>query len=131
MKIMIVESDWRFKVKVTRYFESRADWVVRQTPTGAVRCARAWNPDLVLLSAEYVNESLLAGLRALETPPAILLTEHMSQFQRAWRAWQLGGDELLMKPVFHTRELREAANTALKRAAIKFAEPSQPMAVPA
>ncbi|MBN1941738.1 MAG: response regulator transcription factor [Phycisphaerae bacterium] len=118
MRIMLIESDWNFEAKAVAYLESRADMVVRQSPATAVRHAQAWQPDVVILAAEYAGEELLNGLRALPSRPAILITEHMSRFDRAWRAWQLGGDELLMKPLFHTRELHDAIVIAMERAAL-------------
>ena len=41
----------------------------------------------------------------------------MDRYDRAWRAWQTGGDELLMKPVFTSAELHQAIVTALENAA--------------
>ena len=131
MRIMIVESDWHFEIKAIQYFEARADLVVRRTPDAALQCAQSWQPELVILAAGYVNESLIAGLRALSVPPAILITEHMSRFDQAWRAWQVGGDELLMKPVFHVRELHEAVMQAMERAAINNDKTAATLAVPA
>jgi DNA-binding response OmpR family regulator len=118
----MVESDWNFEAKAIGYLESRADVVVRQSQEGAVRHAQTWQPDLVILAAEYACEDMLNGLRALPGRPAILITEHMSRFDRAWRAWQLGGDELLMKPLFHTRELHDAIVIAMERAALNATE---------
>ena len=54
--------------------------------------------------------------RALGVKPAILISEHMSNYKRAWAAWQRGGDELLMKPIFKATELQEAVVTALENA---------------
>ncbi|MBN1555577.1 MAG: hypothetical protein JXA11_12600 [Phycisphaerae bacterium] len=119
MRIMMVESDWDFESKAIGYFESRADMVVRQTPASAVKQAQTWQPDVVILAAEHADEELLNGLRALPARPAIVITEHMSRFDRAWRTWQLGGDELLMKPLFHARELHDAIIIAMNRAALQ------------
>ena len=114
----MVESDWDFESKAVGYFESRGDLVVRHSSEAAVRESQNWQPDVVILAAELAGEDILNGLRALPSRPAILITEHMSRFDRAWRAWQLGGDELLMKPLFHSRELHDAVIIALKRAAL-------------
>lgn len=127
----MVESDWNFEARAVSYLESRADLVVRQSPATAVRHAQTWQPDVVILAAEYASEDLLNGLRALPARPAILITEHMSRFDRAWRAWQLGADELLMKPLFHTRELHDAIVIALERAALSAGGVSAPMAASA
>ena len=116
MKVLIIESDWPFEAKATDYFESHADLVVHATPANAVNCARSWSPDLLILAAEYATEELLESLSKLDSAPAVLLTEHMSRFDRAWSAWQHGGDELLMKPIFHLHELRLASITAMKNA---------------
>ena len=118
MKVMIIESDWPFEAKATEYFESHADLVVHEIPAGAVDHARSWGPDLLILAAEYATEGLLDSMGKLEPAPAVLLTEHMSRFDRAWSAWQLGGDELLMKPIFHLHELRQASITAMENATV-------------
>lgn len=131
MRIVMVESDWNFEAKAVAYLESRADMVVRQTPDTAVRHAQAWQPDVVILAAEYASEDVLNGLRALPSRPAILITEHMSRFDRAWRAWQLGGDELLMKPLFHTRELHDAIVIAMERAALNASQAATSLAASA
>jgi DNA-binding response OmpR family regulator len=119
---MMVESDWNFEAKSIGYLESRGDMVVRQSSETAVRHAQTWQPDVVILAAEHAAEDVLSGLRALPSRPAILITEHMSRFDRAWRAWQLGGDELLMKPLFHTRELHDAIIIAMERATLNVNE---------
>jgi len=118
MKIMIVESDWQFTVRAVRYFEFRGHWVVQESPQGLAGRARSWQPDLVILAAEYASEETLNSLRALPGTPAILLSEHMSNFKQAWAAWQRGGDELLMKPVFRASELQEAVVTAMENATL-------------
>ena len=40
----------------------------------------------------------------------------MARFDRAWRVWQKGGDELLLKPVFTVDELHQAIVTARENA---------------
>lgn len=131
MRVLMVEADWTFEAKAVGYFESRGDLVVRHSPETAVRHAQTWQPDVVILAAEHASEDVLNGLRTLPARPAILITEHMSRFDRAWRAWQLGGDELLMKPVFHTRELHDAIVIAMERAALNVAPASATMAASA
>ena len=63
------------------------------------------------------RQVLLEALRVLPDRPAVLLTEHMDRYDRAWRAWQRGGDELLMKPVFYAHELQQGIVTAMENAA--------------
>ena len=46
----------------------------------------------------------------------MLLTENLDRFDRAWRAWQQGGDELLLKPVLSTHDLHQAIVTARENA---------------
>ncbi len=116
MKIIIVDSDWRFVSKATRYFESFADSVLQQSAFSLIERAQAWQPDLVVLSAEYATEDLLGSLEEITPRPAVLLTEHMSRYDRAWAAWQRGGDELLMKPVFKSQDLRDAVLVAMQKA---------------
>ena len=118
MKIVMVDSDWRFVSKATRYFESFADTVIQQSAFSLVNQAQTWVPDLVILSAEYATSDLLESLQNISPRPAVLLTEHMSRYDRAWAAWQRGGDELLMKPVFKSQDLRDAVLTAMQKAAV-------------
>ena len=118
MKIIIVDSDWRFVSKATQYFESFADTIIQQSAFSLVSRTRTWNPDLIILSAEYATGDLLESLQSISPRPAVLLTEHMSRYDRAWAAWQRGGDELLMKPVFKSQDLRDAVLVAMQKAAI-------------
>ena len=117
MKIIIVDSDWRFVSKITRYFESFADTVLQQSAFSLVERAQTWQADLIVLSAEYATSDLLGSLEEITPRPAVLLTEHMSRYDRAWAAWQRGGDELLMKPVFKSQDLRDAVLVAMQKAA--------------
>jgi DNA-binding response OmpR family regulator len=118
MKIIIVDSDWRFVSKATRYFESFADTIIQKSAFSLVSKAEEWEPDLIILSAEYATEDLLESLQNISIRPAVLLTEHMSRYDRAWAAWQRGGDELLMKPVFKSQDLRNAVSVAMQKAAV-------------
>lgn len=116
MKVMIVEPDWHFATQVADHFEGNGDLVVRETPEEFLDHAERWHPDMVLLSAELARGETLKALRALHPRPVVLLTEHMSRFDRAWSAWQVGGDELLMKPILHERELQDAIVSARQNA---------------
>jgi DNA-binding response OmpR family regulator len=131
MRIMIIESDWSFEIRATRYLESRAHLVVHETPFGLLKHACSWRPELIILGAEFVSEDLLKELRQLDPSPAVLITEHMCRFDRAWQAWQIGGDELLMKPIFHHQELQQAVTAALEHAALATTEAQLPAAVSA
>ena len=116
LKVLIMDPDWRFNRQAASYLESRAHLVVSENRTDeALDHARRWQPDLVILSSELANEAL-GALYALEPRPAILLTGQMERYDIAWKAWQKGGDELLMKPVFRTSELHEAIIIALENA---------------
>ena len=117
LKVLIAEADWRFTGQVAAYLESHAHHVVCEAGAKAARVKAAhWRPDLVILSVELANRGLVKRLAALRPRPAILLTGRMDRFDQAWRAWQKGGDELLMKPVFKVQELHEAIVTALENA---------------
>lgn len=115
-KILIVESDRRFADQLVRYFESKGSHALVQTPESVLESAGRCKPDLVILSAEFASISLLRDLRLLPERPAILLTEEMSFYRRAWRAWQMGGDELLIKPVLKASQLADAVFEAMKNA---------------
>ena len=118
MKVVIADPDWRFAAQATGYLESHAHHVVNQPRRqDAVACIRHWQPDLVILSAELAEDgAMFREIRSLPSCPAILLTEHVDRYDRAWRAWQQGGDELLMKPVFKAEELRNAIVAAMENA---------------
>jgi CheY-like chemotaxis protein len=117
MKVLVADPDWRFAEHLCSHLESHAHLVVHQpAPQEALARAVHWRPDLVVLAAEFAEYGLLEELSRLRPRPAILLTEHMDRYDRAWRAWQKGGDELLMKPIFTHEELHAAIVTALENA---------------
>ena len=117
MKVLIVDHDWRFAHQAAQYLESHAHLVVHHIHAkDALEQARHWRPDLVIVAAE-MSDGLLEELKALKPRPAVLLTGKLDRFDRAWRAWQRGGDELLMKPVLKSQELHLAIVTALENAA--------------
>ena len=118
MKVLLVEPDWRFARMACRYLESHAHLVVPQPqPQQALDHARRWHPDLVIVAAELAENDFLRSLTALRPRPAVLMTAWPDRCDVTWRAWQVGGDELLMKPVFHAGELHEAVVTARENAA--------------
>lgn len=118
MKILILDPDWRFGAQTRRYFESLAHLVVLQSHgNDAIRKIDRWQPDLVVVAAELAQDGLLEHLHTGEHRPAVLLTGWMDRYDRVWRAWQKGGHELLMKPVFNTEEIHQATITALENAA--------------
>ncbi len=118
MKVLIVEPDWRFSQQATEYLESHAHLVVHQLrPAEAIGKADHWHPDLVIVASELAETGILEALAQLDSAPAILLTGWMDRYDVAWRAWQRGGDDLLIKPVFQTEELHEAIVMAMENAA--------------
>ena len=118
MRVLIVDPDWRFTHRASRFLESLAHLVVCETRAdGALARTRHWHPDLVILDAELANTGLLESLNGLPSRPAVLLTGWIDRCDRVWRAWQQGGDELLMKPVFRSSDLLEGVVIALENAA--------------
>jgi DNA-binding response OmpR family regulator len=94
--------------------------VVRESrPPQALAHAEHWRPDLVILSADLADgqEDLVKGFYRIKPRPAVLLTGWLDRYDRAWRAWQAGGDELLIKPVLKSQELHLAIVAALENAA--------------
>ena len=115
LKVLIADPDWRFTEHATAYLESHAHLVVCEAGLREARAqAQHWRPDLVILAADLANRGLIETIVALKPRPAILLTGRMDRFDLAWRAWQKGGDELLMKPIFQVEELHQAIVTALE-----------------
>ena len=119
MKVLIADPDWHFSQRVSRFLEDRAHLVVQEsTADAALERARRWLPDLVILASELaIGDGVMAELSSLKPRPAVLLTEGLDRFDRAWRAWQQGGDELLVKPVLSSRDLHQAIVTARENAA--------------
>jgi len=118
LKVLIADPDWRFSQKTANYFESRAHLVVSQPQADqALATARHWHPDLAIISEELSETGIIEELYGLDPRPAVLLVGWMDRYDRVWRAWQRGGDELLMKPVFASDELQAAAVSALESAA--------------
>ena len=118
MKVLIADTDRDFALKAWAYYEKSANLVLLQPDSDqVVASARSWGADLVIVSARQVEQGVLEGLYALPARPAVLVTEHMRNPGRAWRAWQQGGDELLLKPVFKLKELAQAVTNALGSAA--------------
>lgn len=132
MKVLIVDADWRFATHASRYLESRAHLVVHQSSgEQALDQAQRWQPDLVIVAAELAQTGIMEALGRLNPQPAVLLTGWMDRYDIAWRAWQRGGDELLMKPLFNTAELHLAIVTARQNAAAGTRTSRIPAAVPA
>lgn len=118
MKILVADPDWHFLRQVREHLEPMGHSVVHEAgPDGAVSRAARWKPDIVMVSAEMPECSdgdLLAALEGVQPRPAVVLTASLEKFSEAWRAWQRGGDELIIKPVLHPSELHVALLIALK-----------------
>ena len=119
MKVIIADPDWRFASQAFSFLESRAHMVAHYNDIEAVVAgAKKWQPDLVMVSAELATDKAMNTLRSMSPRPAILLTGSMAEPGQTWRAWQRGGDELLMKPVFKAKEIHEAIVSALQTSAV-------------
>lgn len=120
MKIMIVDPDWNFLQQVRSYLESRGNHTVYEPDTeAALERAEHWRPDVVIVSAELDHASsgdLLERLQAVKPRPAVLLTAPLDRFDKAWQAWQHGGDEVIFKPLLNTSELNVAIFSAMENA---------------
>lgn len=115
MKVMIVDSDWRFAQQATGYLESRAHLVVHQPRAKDVLAhVQHWQADLLILSADQCQGVLLKSLMSMKDRPAVLLTGQLDQYDRVWRAWQTGGDEVLIKPTLSSSEFQAAVTMALE-----------------
>lgn len=118
MKVLIVDPDWRFTQQAGDFLESLAHLVICNARCDeAADRARHWEPDLVILDAELADKGLIDSINALTPRPAVLLTGWMDRYDVVWRAWQRGGDELLIKPVFRSSDLLEAIVQARENAA--------------
>lgn len=118
LKVLIAEPDFRFARTAANYLESHAHHVVQEANAEkALQRVQHWSPDLVVVAAELAEGGLLQDLQKLPNRPAVLLTGWLDRYDIAWRAWQIGGDELLVKPVFNIEEFHQATVTALENAA--------------
>ena len=118
MNVLIVDPDWQFTHHAMTTLEQKGDMVLAQPdPAHALNQARCWHPDVVIVAAELAESGILEDLAALPQRPGILLTGWMDRYDRVWRAWQRGGDELLMKPLLRAGELHPAIIAALESAA--------------
>ena len=122
MKILVVDPDWHFLQQAREYLEGLGNHVVHEPrPDDAAARARHWRPDVVMVSAELPEAcegDLLATLTALTPRPAVVLTAALENFGHAWRAWQRGGDELIIKPVLNASEFHVAIVAAFRNAAV-------------
>ncbi|MDY7011846.1 MAG: response regulator [Planctomycetota bacterium] len=120
MKILVVDSDLPFLRKTRDLLEPRGHHVVHEADTDdALRRSLKWHPDVIMVSTEYdscCDGALLGDFSRLRPRPAILLTSEMTDFDRAWRAWRRGGDEVLFKPLLHSSELHTAIMSARQNA---------------
>jgi DNA-binding response OmpR family regulator len=130
MKVLVLDPDWRFAQQARDYLEAHAHLVVHHTSSErAVDKVAHWRPDLVIVSDELCENGLLGELHGCDDRPAVLLTGWMERYDRVWRMWQEGGDELLMKPMFNIDDLHESIVVALENAIT--GERARPVAVPA
>jgi len=130
MKVIIADCDWRFAQDAVRFLESHAHLVVQlHSGEEVVEATRHWRPDLVVIAEELAETGILEQIQSFVPRPAVLLVGWADRCSNVWQAWQRGGDELLMKPVFHSGELHDAIVTAMKNAAA--GSRPNPLAVPA
>lgn len=120
LKVLICDGDWRFVDRATRFLASHGHQVMSEAlPSEAADLASHWRPDVVVLaseSADGANEQIISQLRRISPRPALLLTGQLDRFDAAWRAWQRGADELLLKPVINAWELHTAIIGAINAA---------------
>ncbi|KKK62960.1 hypothetical protein LCGC14_2999120 [marine sediment metagenome] len=120
MKIMIVDPDWYFLSQARGILEDCGHQVAQQSdPAEAMERAAQWRPDVILANVELPEVSdgeLLGQFAAIRPRPAILLVSALDRFDKAWHAWQRGGDEVLFKPILHPSELHVAIRVARENA---------------
>ena len=117
MKVLVIDADRRFAEQVAGHMEARAHIVVHQPdPAEAMTRVKSWQPDLVFVSADAVGSGILGRLMVGKDRPAIILTGMLDQYSSVWKAWQTGGDDVLIKPVMNGDELNLAVITAMENA---------------
>lgn len=122
MKVLIVDSDWSFARQAADILEPCGHHVVQEArPRQALAAAVQWRPDVILVSAEMpqvCDGELLQSLGDLRPRPALLLVSALGRFDKAWRAWRRGGEEVLFKPILHPSELHVAIMIARENAVL-------------
>ncbi len=117
LKVLVADHDWHFAEQARAYLESHAHLVVCESdPHEAIERARRWQPDLVIIAAEHAQSGHIDALYNMQPRPAVLLTEYMEKFARAWQAWQKGGDDLLIKPILSNEDIQQGIIAALENA---------------
>ncbi len=120
LKVLVCDADWRFVDRAQSFLQAHGHQVLAEPlPAEALEVAMRWRPDVLVLSSEAADGAgaeLLAGVKLLRPRPALLLTGQLEHFEAAWRAWQQGADELLLKPVFDAFELHTAILKAIQHA---------------
>ena len=120
LKVLLVDSDWYFLNQATNILESRGHHVLQEPdPAEAVERARRWRPDVAMVDVRLpvVHQGeLLAQLADIQPRPAIVLLSALGDFEKAWKAWQRGGDDVLFKPILHPADVHLAILTARKNA---------------
>lgn len=130
MKVLIVDPDWSFVHQAMEILEPCGHRVAHEA-TAAQALARAlrWRPDVILVSAELplaCEGDLLQHFSQVQPRPAVLLVATLARFDKAWRAWQYGGDEVLFKPMLHPSELHVSIMTARQNAVCPRRRPLTP-----
>ena len=122
MKVLIVDADWSFFRQAADLLEARGHYVVQEAePSQAVSRALKWRPDVILVNAELpaaCDGDLLRQFGDVQPRPALLVVASLGCFDKAWRAWQQGGDEVLFKPMLHPSELHVGIMAARENAVL-------------
>lgn len=113
LKVLIADPDWTFVRQATEHLEQHAHMVAWEPRADRAKTrAQHWRPDLVIVAAELADKGVIESIYLLQPRPAVLITGQLDRYDLAWKAWQKGGDELLIKPIFKIEELQEALVTA-------------------
>jgi DNA-binding response OmpR family regulator len=120
MKALIIDNDSRLINQIRQTLEADGHLAVDYADADqALRQGRNWRPEVVFVNSELPacwQGDLLDKLARLPDRPAIILTASLERFDLAWRAWQLGGDEVVFKPLFGTDEVHRVILTARQKA---------------
>ncbi len=130
-KILVVD-DERLIVDSIQYGLQKEGYAIVTAFDGeqAIECARAENPDLILLDVQLPKKDGWAVCRAIRETnhaPIIMLTARGEEMDKVL-GLELGADDYLVKP-FGMRELLARVRAALRRAT-EYADPTaKPMAI--
>ena len=117
MRVLVVEDETTIARPLRRALEREGyDVSVCETGHGALKLARTWSPDVILLDLllpDMDGRDVAREIRTSSGVPIIMVTARGEEADRV-AGLELGADDYVIKP-FSPRELLHRVNTMLAR----------------